>query len=83
LNLLGAISASLTLGARRATLLLALLLLPLCLPVLIFGVAITQSYLAGFGFAGQAKLLGAVFLFLLAVSPVATIAALRSVLEDK
>jgi heme exporter protein B len=83
LNLLGAISASLTLGARRATLLLALLLLPLSLPVLIFGVAITQSYLAGFSFAGQAKLLGAVFLFLLAVSPVATIAALRSVLEDK
>ncbi len=83
LNLLGAISASLTLGARRATLLLALLLLPLSLPVLIFGVAITQSYLAGFGFAGQAKLLGAIFLFLLAVSPVATIAALRSVLEDK
>ena len=83
LNLLGAISASLTLGARRAALLVALLLLPLSLPVLIFGVAITQSYLAGFGFIGQAKLLGAVFLFLLAVSPVATIAALRSALQDK
>jgi hypothetical protein len=34
-------------------------------------------------FSGQAKLLGAVFLFLLAVSPVATIAALQSALEDK
>ena len=83
LNLLGAISASLTLGARRAALLVALLLLPLSLPVLIFGVALTESYLAGLGFVGQAKLLGAVFLFLLAVSPVATIAALRSALEDK
>jgi len=83
MNLLGSISASLTLGARRAALLVALLLLPLSLPVLIFGVAITQSYLAGFGFAGQAKLLGAMFLFLLVVSPVATIAALRSALEDK
>ena len=83
MNLLGSISASLTLGARRAALLVALLLLPLSLPVLIFGVAITQSYLAGFGFAGQAKLLGAMFLFLLVVSPVATITALRSDLEDK
>ena len=83
MNLLGSISASLTLGARRAALLVALLLLPLSLPVLIFGVAITQSYLAGFGFAGQAKLLGAMFLFLLVVSPVATITALRSALEDK
>ena len=83
LNLLGAISASLTLGARRAALLVALLLLPLSLPVLIFGVAVTEAYLAGLGFVGQAKLLGAVFLFLLAVSPVATIAALLSALEDK
>ena len=83
LTLLGAISAALTLGARRTALLVALLLLPLSLPVVIFGVAISDSFLTGQSFSGQAKLLGAVFLFLTAVSPVATIAALRSALEDK
>lgn len=83
LNLLGAISAALTLGARRTALLVALLLLPLSLPVLIFGVAISDAWLTGQNFSGQMKLLGAVFLILMAVSPVATIAALRTALEDK
>ena len=83
LNLLGSISAALTLGARRTALLVALLLLPLSLPVVIFGVAIADAFLKGQSFSGQAKLLGAVFLFLMAISPVATIAALRSALEDK
>ena len=83
LNLLGSISAALTLGARRTALLVALLLLPLSLPVVIFGVAIADAFLTGQSFSGQAKLLGAVFLFLMAISPVATIAALRSALEDK
>ena len=83
LNLLGSISAALTLGARRAALLIALLLLPLSLPVVIFGVSIADAFLSGQSFYGQAKLLGAVFLFLMAISPVATIAALRSALEDK
>ena len=83
LNLLGAVSAALTLGARRTALLVALLLLPLSLPVVIFGVAICEAFLSGQSFSGQAKLLGAVFLFLTAVGPVATIAALRSALEDK
>ena len=83
LTLLGAISAALTLGARRTALLVALLLLPLSLPVVIFGVSIAEAFLEGQSFSGQAKLLGAVCLFLMAVSPVATIAALRSALEDK
>ena len=83
LNLLGSISAALTLGARRTALLVALLLLPLSLPVVIFGVAIADAFLTGQSFSGQVKLLGAVFLFMMAVSPVATIAALRSALEDK
>ena len=83
LNLLGSISAALTLGARRTALLVALLLLPLSLPIVIFGVAIADAFLTGQSFSGQAKLLGAVFLFLMASSPVATIAALRSALEDK
>ena len=83
LTLLGGISAALTLGARRTALLVALLLLPLSLPVVIFGVAISEAYLSEQNFTGQLKLLGAVFLFLAAVGPVATIAALRSALEDK
>ena len=83
LNLLGAISAALTLGARRTALLVALLLLPLSLPVVIFGVSIAEAFLTGQSFSSQVKLLGALFLFLMAVSPVATITALRSALEDK
>ena len=83
LNLLGAVSAALTLGARRTALLVALLLLPLSLPVVIFGVSISDAWLTGQDYSGQVKLLGAVFLFLMAVGPLATIAALRSALEDK
>lgn len=71
LSLIGAIGAGLTVGLRRGGLLLSLLVLPLCVPTLIFGVG------AASGFTSNFFLLGAVSLVLLVVSPIASAAALR------
>ena len=73
LSLLGALGAALVLGARRAGVLTALLILPLVIPVLIFGVAATDPA------SGPAPVLflGAMLLGALALCPWATAAALR------
>ncbi|MCC7253339.1 heme exporter protein CcmB [Hyphomicrobium sp.] len=78
ISFLGSVGAALTLNARRGGLLLALLVLPLYIPTLIFGIS-------AIGFAGVAQHgFGASFLILLAISvasmaaaPVAAAAALR------
>jgi len=76
LSLLGAIAASLTLGARRPGVLVALLVLPLYLPVLIF-----EATLTGEAAHAHLLLLGAVTLAALALAPLATAAALRQALD--
>ena len=48
LSLIGAVGAGLVLGARRGGVLLSLLVLPLYIPVLIFGVGAVDAALAGF-----------------------------------
>ena len=48
LSLIGAIGAALTLGARRGGVLLSLLILPLYIPVLIFGAGAIDASLSGF-----------------------------------
>ncbi len=77
LTLIGSIGAALLLGSRRGATLAALLVLPLFIPVLIFGVGAVDGYLFGLGGRGQLLMLGALFLFALAVAPFATAAALR------
>jgi len=95
LSLIGATGAALALGARRGGVLIPLLVLPLNVPVLIFGVGAIDAALAGFGaiphlmFLGALFLgaiphlmfLGALFLVALVTAPLAAAAALRQALE--
>ncbi|RYF39169.1 MAG: heme exporter protein CcmB [Comamonadaceae bacterium] len=81
LSLIGAIGAALTVGLRGGGVLLSLLVLPLCVPVLIFGAGAVESHLAGMGVAGHFSLLGALLAPALAGAPVVAAAALRIALE--
>jgi heme exporter protein B len=80
LSLLGMIVAALTLGARRPGVLSSLLVLPLYLPVLIFGSGAVEASLVG-GARPHLLLLGALSLAALPLTPFAAAAALRQALE--
>ena len=77
LALIGAIGAALTLGARRGGVLISLLVLPLYIPVLIFGVAAVEAALGGFNATPRLMALGGFLLAALALAPFAAAAALR------
>ncbi len=81
LSLIGAFGAALTLGARRGGVLIPLLVLPLNIPVLIFGVAAIDAELAGLSARPHLLFLGALFLVSLVTAPLAGAAALRQALE--
>ncbi len=81
LSLIGSIGAALTLGVRGAGVLLSLLILPLYIPVLIFGAGAVEADAAGLGIGGHFSLLGALLVLSLFFSPIATSAALRISLE--
>ena len=77
LSLIGAIGAALTLGLRGGGVLVSLLVLPLYIPVLIFGAGAVEATVSGLGGAGHISMLGAIFLLSLVLAPLATVAALR------
>lgn len=77
LSLIGAVGAGLVLGARRGGVLLSLLVLPLFIPVLIFGVGSVDMMLNGLEAKAHMLLLGGIFLGSLALTPWATAAAVR------
>jgi heme exporter protein B len=81
LSLIGAVGAALSLGARRGGVLLSLLVLPLYIPVLIFGVAAVEAAIGGFGAKPHLLLLGALLAGAVVLAPVAAAAALRQALE--
>jgi heme exporter protein B len=82
LTLVGAIGAALTVSLRRGGLLLSVLILPLTIPTLIFGVSATQAAVSeGVPFFTPFAVLVALTLLMLVVAPVAAAAALRSVRE--
>jgi heme exporter protein B len=81
LSLIGAVGAALTLGVRGAGGLLALLVLPLYIPVLIFGAGAVSASMEGMSFGGHLSLLGAFLLIALVFAPWATAAAIRIALE--
>jgi heme exporter protein B len=81
LSMIGAVGAALTLGVRGAGGLLALLVLPLYIPVLIFGAGAVSAIMGGMGAAGHLSLLGAFLLIALVFSPWAAAAAIRIALE--
>lgn len=81
LTLVGAIGAALVLGAKRGGVLVSLLVLPLYVPVLIFGVAAVDGAVAGLPTRAHLMLLGGLFLGALALAPWAGAAALRQAVE--
>ena len=81
LSLLGGIGSALTLGLRSGGLLLVLLLLPLLIPVLIFGAGAVGAVAKGLSPQGHLSLLGALFCLTLLGAPWATAAALRIALD--
>ena len=81
LSLIGSIGAALTLGVRGAGVLLSLLILPLYIPVLIFGAGAVEADAAGLGIGGHLSLLAALTLASLGFAPWATAAALKIALE--
>lgn len=81
LSLLGAIGAALTLGLRRGGALLALLILPLYIPVLIFGAGAVEAAHAGLAADGALSVLGAVLIASAVGAPAACAAAVRIALD--
>ncbi|MCZ6740692.1 MAG: heme exporter protein CcmB [Alphaproteobacteria bacterium] len=77
LTLIGAIGAALTLGARRGGVLISLLVLPLYIPVLIFGVGVVTAAIDGMDASVPIMALGGFLLGALALAPLASAAALR------
>ncbi len=77
LTLIGAIGAALTLGARRGGVLISLLVLPLYIPVLIFGVGVVTAAIDGIDASAPIMALGGFLLGALALAPLASAAALR------
>ena len=81
MSLIGAIGAALTLGARRGAALLPLLVLPLYIPVLIFGVAAVEAAVLALPATPHLLMLGGLLLGALALAPWAVAAALRQALD--
>ena len=81
LSLLGNLGAALTLGLRSGAVLLILIIVPLCIPVLIFGAGAVAAVDAGQSARGHYSLLGALLIFTALLAPVATAAALRIATE--
>jgi heme exporter protein B len=81
LSLIGAIGAALTLGVRGGGVLVSLLVLPLFIPVLIFGAGAVEASVTGLGPAAHLSLLGAMLLVALFFAPWATALALRIAVE--
>ncbi len=77
LSLIGAIGAALTVGLRKGGVLLSLLILPLYIPVLIFGASAVQAASIGMPITGYLALLGTVFLISFMLAPFAIVAALK------
>lgn len=77
LSLIGAIGAALTVGLRKGGVLISLLVLPLYIPVLIFGAGAVQAGVMGLPIAGYLALLGAMMVFSLMFAPFAIAAALK------
>ena len=71
------VGVALTVGLRRGGVIISLLVLPLYIPVLIFGTSAVQMSVAGFPVNGQLSMLAALLALALALAPLPTAAALR------
>lgn len=77
LTMLGAVGMALTVGLSKSGLLLAVLILPLYIPVLVFGTGVVDAALNSLATSGLLALLGAMLILALCLAPLAIIAALR------
>ena len=82
LSILGGIGAALTVGVRRGSVLLSLLVLPLAMPLLIFGSRAVGMVMDGDSPSGPLQLLAAIFFLTLSLGPVAMSAAIRISVES-
>jgi len=82
LSVLGGIGAALTVGVRRGSVLLSLLVLPLAMPLLIFGSRAVGMQMDGESPAGPLQLLAAIFFLTLSLGPLAMSAAIRISVES-
>lgn len=81
LSLIGAIGAALTLGLRGGGVLVSLLVLPLYIPVLIFGAGAVDGAMSGLGAEAHLSLLGGILILAFMLTPWAVSAALRISIE--
>ena len=81
LSLLGSIGAALTLGLRGGSVLMSLLILPLYVPVLIFGAGAVYANSVGLNISGHISLLGALLILALAFVPWVSAAAIKIAIE--
>ena len=81
LSLIGGVGAGLTLGLRGGGVLVSLLVLPLCIPVLIFGAGAVEASITGTNPEAHLSLLGAMLVLALMFAPWTTAAALRISIE--
>jgi heme exporter protein B len=82
LSMLGGVGAALTVSVRRGSVLLALLVLPLEMPVLIFGARAVDLAMHGEAVAGPLNLLAALLLLFVSLGPFAMAAAMRVSVES-
>jgi heme exporter protein B len=76
-SVLGSVGSALTLGLRSGGVLILLLVLPLCIPVLIFGTGAVSAVDSGLSAQGHLSLMGALLLLTIVGGPPAAAAALR------
>jgi heme exporter protein B len=76
-SLVGSVGVALTVGLRGSGMLLALLILPLYMPVLIFAVAAVNNSLKGLSVSGEFYFLFALLILAFTLAPFATVASLR------
>ena len=81
ISLIGALGAALVLGSRRSGVLIALLIIPLTIPILLFGVAAIQAGAGGYSASSPLMFLGALLFLSLALCPWITAISLRQVVS--
>lgn len=77
LSMISAIGAALTVGLRKGGVLIAIIALPLYVPVLIFGTGAVQAAAMGMGWSGQLAIMATFLVLALAFAPFAVAAGLR------
>jgi len=77
MSLIGAVGAALTVGLRKGGLLISLIVMPLYVPILIFGASAVAEAAQGNPFDVQLAVLGAILAIALLLAPLATAGALR------